>query len=138
MVPPKGAECAQRPKQKNPGHANPLMHFSSPGPVMQESIKYRILKNIADDPKITQRQLAKELDVSLGKANYCLRALIDKGWVKAENFRQSNNKIGYVYKLTPAGLDEKGRVAVRFLKMKMQEYEEVKAEIEQLRKETEQ
>ena len=102
---------------------------------MQESIKYKILKNIADNPKVTQRQLARELDVSLGKANYCLRALIDKGWVKAENFRQSNNKIGYIYKLTPTGLDEKGRVAVRFLKMKMQEYEEVKAEIEKLQEE---
>ncbi len=102
---------------------------------MQESIKYKILKNIADNPKVTQRQLARELDVSLGKANYCLRALIDKGWVKVEHFRQSNNKIGYIYKLTPAGLDERGRVAVRFLKMKKREYEEVKAEIEALQKE---
>ncbi|MFO8240909.1 MAG: MarR family EPS-associated transcriptional regulator [Dissulfuribacterales bacterium] len=123
------------PKQKGPGHANHLMHFSSPGPVMQESIKYKILKKIADNPKVTQRQLARELDVSLGKANYCLRALIDKGWIKVENFRQSSNKIGYIYKLTPAGLDEKGRVAVRFLKMKKREYEEIKAEIERLRSE---
>ena len=99
---------------------------------MQESIKYKILKNIADNPQITQRQLARKLDISLGKANYCLRALTDRGWVKAENFRQSNNKIGYLYKLTPAGLDEKAQVAVRFLKMKMREYEEVKAEIEEL------
>lgn len=135
MVPPKGTECAQRPNQKGPGHAKHLMPFSSPGPVMQESIKYKILKNIADNPKVTQRQLARELDVSLGKANYCLRALIDKGLVKVENFRQSNNKIGYIYKLTPAGLDERGRVAVRFLKMKKREYEEVKAEIEKLREE---
>lgn len=137
MVPPKGTECVQKPKQQGPEHANYPMKFASPGPVMQESIKYKILKNIADNPKVTQRQLARELDVSLGKANYCLRALIDRGWVKVENFRQSGNKLGYIYKLTPAGLDEKGRVAVRFLKMKMQEYEEVKAEIEALQAELE-
>ena len=138
MVPPKGTECVQKQKQKGPGHANHPMNFASPGPVMQESIKYKILKNIADNPQITQRQIARELDISLGKANYCLQALIEKGFVKVENFRRSNNKKGYLYKLTPTGLDEKAQVAVRFLKMKMQEYEEVKTEIEQLRKETEQ
>jgi EPS-associated MarR family transcriptional regulator len=113
------------------------MHFSSPGPAMQESIKYKILKSIADNPGVTQRQIARELDVSLGKANYCLHALIDKGWVKMENFRRSDNKKGYLYKLTPAGLDERAQVAVRFLKMKMREYEEIKAEIEDLKKEME-
>ena len=94
---------------------------------MQESLKYKILKNISDDPKITQRQLAKKLDMSLGKANYCLRALIYKGLIKAENFKTSNNRKAYLYKLTPTGIDEKARVAVCFLKMKMREYEEVKA-----------
>ncbi|MCF8095108.1 MAG: MarR family EPS-associated transcriptional regulator [Desulfobacteraceae bacterium] len=103
---------------------------------MQESIKYKILKNIADNPKITQRQLARELDVSLGKANYCLRALIAKGLVKAENFRQSPHKIQYLYKLTPGGLEEKARVTSSFLKQKLREYEEIKAEIEELRKES--
>ncbi|MCF8026699.1 MAG: MarR family EPS-associated transcriptional regulator, partial [Desulfobacteraceae bacterium] len=84
----------------------------------------------------TQRQLAKELGTSLGKANYCLRALIDKGWVKAENFRQSPHKMRYLYKLTPHGLEEKALVTSRFLKQKLREYEEIKAEIKELRKET--
>lgn len=103
---------------------------------MQESTKYKIFKIIANKPDLTQRELAKELGISLGKANYCLRALIDKGWIKAENFRQNPHKIRYLYKLTPGGIEEKARVTSRFLKQKLREYEEIKAEIEQLRKET--
>lgn len=103
---------------------------------MQEAIKYKLLKHIANNPEITQRQLAKELGISLGKTNYCLRALIDKGWVKAENFRQSPHKIRYLYNITPGGLDEKARVTSSFLKQKLHEYEEIKTEIEQLRKES--
>ena len=103
---------------------------------MHLTTKYKILKTIASNPELTQRQLAKELGVSLGKANYCLRSLIDKGLIKAVNFRKSKHRIQYLYKLTPNGLEEKARVTSRFLKQKLQEYEEIKAEIEELRQET--
>jgi len=76
---------------------------------MQNSTKYTILKLLAENPTISQRELAKQTGISLGKANYCLRALIDEGWVKAENFRHSLRKIRYLYKLTPHGLEEKAQ-----------------------------
>jgi len=102
---------------------------------MQKSLKYKILKSISENPKITQRQLAGKLGISLGKTNYCLRALIEKGWVKAENSRQSPRKSRYLYRLTSHGLEEKACVTARFLKQKLREYEEIKTEIEELRKE---
>lgn len=87
------------------------------------------------DPDLTQRQLADALGVSVGGLNYCLKALILKGFVKVGNFRQSKNKFGYVYLLTPAGASEKARLTASFLQRKMQEYEAIKAEIEVLAKE---
>jgi len=103
---------------------------------MQDEITYKLLKSIEKDPSQSQRELSKSLGVSLGKLNYCLRALSDKGWVKAKNFSQSDNKKGYLYLLTPAGAEEKARVTVRFLKRKMLEFEHIKNEISQLKKET--
>jgi len=84
---------------------------------------------------LSQRDLARELGISLGKVNYCLNALIDKGWVKARNFRNSRNKLGYAYLLTPRGMDNKATIAMHFLQRKMTEYEALKAEIEQLQRE---
>ena len=95
--------------------------------------RYRLLKLLHEQPEITQRELAGEMGVSLGKANYCLRALLDKGYIKARNFRNSRNRSAYAYILTPSGLTEKTRVTCRFLKQKMREYEELKAEIERLK-----
>ncbi len=86
------------------------------------------------NPDLTQRQLADALGVSVGGLNYCLKALIQKGFVKVSNFRQSKNKFGYVYLLTPAGAGEKARLTASFLHRKMQEYEVIKAEIEALTK----
>jgi EPS-associated MarR family transcriptional regulator len=86
------------------------------------------------NPDLTQRQLADALGVSVGGLNYCLKALIQKGFVKVNNFRQSKNKFGYVYLLTPAGANEKARLTASFLQRKMQEYEAIKAEIETLTK----
>lgn len=86
------------------------------------------------NPDLTQRQLAEALGVSVGGLNYCLKALIQKGFVKVNNFRQSKNKFGYVYLLTPAGASEKARLTGSFLQRKMQEYEAIKAEIEALTK----
>ncbi len=98
-----------------------------------DEIHYRIFKLIEAQPEISQRQLAKALGVSLGKVNYCLRALIEKGQVKARNFRCNPSKRNYVYLLTPKGIEEKGQLTARFLKRKMVEYEQLKQEIEQLR-----
>lgn len=84
---------------------------------------------------MSQRQLAKALGVSLGKTNYCLRAVVGKGWVKATNFRNSANKVAYIYQLTPRGVSAKARITRRFLDRKVQEYERLQGEIRQLRDE---
>lgn len=103
--------------------------------MLTDEYRYKILKLIEANPEISQRQLARELGVSLGKTNYCLKALIEKGLLKAANFRNSQNKMAYVYKLTPKGIEEKTSVTVRFLKARLKEYETLQSEIEQLRKE---
>ena len=102
---------------------------------MNESIQYHILKQIQDNPEITQRELASKAGVSVGKVNYCLKALMDKGLIKAINFKNSRSKAAYLYKLTPKGIEEKAKHTVRFLKYKMAEYDRIKAEIEELRQE---
>jgi EPS-associated MarR family transcriptional regulator len=105
-------------------------------PAIQET-HLKVLQYIEANPEATQRELALELGISLGKANYCLKALIDKGLIKARNFRNSNNKRAYLYKLTPSGIDAKARISVAFLRRKMTEYELLKAEIKQLQNEVE-
>ena len=102
---------------------------------MNEEISYRLIKFIEEDPDISQRELAQAMGISLGKANYCLKALMDKGWLKARNFKNNNNKIAYAYVLTPRGLREKAKITGRFLKRKITEYEMLKSEIAQLRRE---
>ena len=102
---------------------------------MPNETHYKVLKLIESRPEISQRDLAKELGISLGKTNYCLKALIDKGWVKANNFKNSNNKLAYFYVLTPTGLEQKAIITRNFLQRKMQEYEALKQEIEQLKQE---
>lgn len=104
---------------------------------MQDEITYKLLKSIDEDPAQSQRDLSKSLGISLGKLNYCLKALMEKGLVKANSFCQSDNKGGYLYLLTPYGVDEKTRVTVRFLKRKMNEYELLEKEIAELQKEVE-
>ena len=92
----------------------------------------KVLRQIEANPEVTQRELAKELGVSLGKVNYCLKALVQRGLVKAKNFKNSKNKSAYIYVLTPKGIEEKSRITLRFLKRKKAEYESLKAEIDQL------
>jgi EPS-associated MarR family transcriptional regulator len=104
-------------------------------PQPDDEIRYRLLKLIRDNPDLSQRDLAERTGVSLGKVNYCLHALMDKGWVKAINFRNSKNKTAYLYKLTPNGIEEKAKVTARFLKRKMAEYEAIKLEIHELSQE---
>ena len=100
-----------------------------------EDTHFRLLRLLEANPDLSQRDLARALGTSLGKTNYCLNALIDKGLVKARNFRNSRNKLGYAYLLTPRGIDSKATIAVQFLKRKMAEYETLKTEIEQLQRE---
>jgi len=87
------------------------------------------------NPDITQRELAQQLGISVGGLNYCLKALVEKGWVKMKNFAHSKNKFGYVYVLTPTGMSEKAALTGRFLQRKMAEYEALQLEIDTLKKE---
>ncbi len=100
-----------------------------------ESQRLELLKLLHAHPHLSQRQLAGKMGVSLGKANYCTRALIAKGLVKLENFRQAENKRKYAYLLTPAGIEEKTRITLAFLKRKEAEFDQLKSEIATLRSE---
>lgn len=102
---------------------------------LKEDTKFRVLRLLQETPDITQRQIAEALGISLGGANYCLHALASKGLIKIKNFRNSNNKMGYAYLLTPKGIAKKTALTTRFLKRKMEEYEALKAEIEALEEE---
>ncbi|MDI1361595.1 MarR family EPS-associated transcriptional regulator [Methylotenera sp.] len=104
--------------------------------MLTDEYRYKILKLVEAKPEISQRELARSLGISLGKANFCLKALIEKGFLKATNFRNSQNKLAYMYLLTPNGIEEKSSITLRFLKIKMQEYELLKAEISLLVQET--
>ena len=99
---------------------------------IQEDTNFRVLRILQENPDLTQRELAEKLGVSVGGLNYCLNALIDKGWVKMQNFHQSKNKFKYVHLLTPQGMSERMALTSRFLQRKKAEYEALKAEIESL------
>ena len=101
----------------------------------QIDTEYTVLKVLKDNPAMTQRQLSKELGLSLGKTNYVLHALIDKGLMKLSNFKRSDNKVGYLYLLTPEGVEEKSILAKNFLERKSAEYFKLKNEIEILKRE---
>lgn len=103
--------------------------------MLTDEYRSKILRILEEDPAISQRDLARQLGVSLGKANYCLQALIEKGWIKANNFKNSNNKKAYMYLLTRRGITEKARVTTRFLERKVAEFEALQREIEVLRRE---
>jgi len=104
--------------------------------MLTDEYRYKILKLVEIKPEISQRELAKDLGVSLGKVNFCLKALIEKGLLKATNFRNSQNKLAYMYLLTPSGVEEKSKITLRFLKTKMREYELLQEEIRELVEET--
>lgn len=103
--------------------------------MLTDEYKYKILKLVAADSGISQRELAKALGISLGKTNYCLKALIEKGTLKVSNFKNSKNKLAYMYLLTPSGIEEKSAITLRFLKEKMKEYEALSDEIRSLKQE---
>jgi EPS-associated MarR family transcriptional regulator len=102
---------------------------------MSDDTHFRLMRLIEAHPEMSQRDVARELGISLGKVNYCLRALMRKGWVKASNFKNSQNKAAYIYLLTPRGIEQKARLTVEYLRIKMHEYERLKLEIEQIRSE---
>lgn len=102
---------------------------------LHEVTSFLVMRKLQEQPDITQRELAQQLGISVGGANYCLKALTEKGLVKMANFANSKNKFGYIYVLTPTGLAEKAALTSRFLERKLQEYETLKAEIETLQSE---
>jgi len=99
---------------------------------IQEDTYFRVMRILQSSPDLTQREIAQLLGVSTSGLNYCLNALIDKGWVKVHNFSESKNKFGYVYLLTPSGIAEKAALTGRFLQRKLLEYEALRSEIESL------
>jgi EPS-associated MarR family transcriptional regulator len=98
-----------------------------------QDIRLDLLRKLESNPQFTQRELSREMGVSLGKVNYCMKKLTEKGWVKLTNFSHSSNKLGYMYLLTPQGIEQKARLTVLFLKIKTQEYEMLKDEIRWLK-----
>jgi len=98
----------------------------------EKEIRYRLLKILDKDPNLTQRQMAQKMGISLGKVNYCLSELAKKGFIKIDRFKASKIKIKYIYMLTPGGLEEKGRLTLSFLKLKLSDYEEIKRQIRDL------
>lgn len=98
---------------------------------------YGLLKILAESPDLSQRTLAKRLGISLGKVNFCLNALVAKGCLKVNNFRSSSNKLAYAYLLTPKGVEQKACMTLEFLQVKVAEYERLRAEIEELKREAE-
>lgn len=100
-----------------------------------EESHLKVLRLLEADPGLSQRDLSQALGISLGKTNYCVRALLDKGLIKMQNFRNSDNKLGYAYLLTPAGIAAKADLTRSFLRIKIREYEMLKQEIEELQRE---
>lgn len=103
----------------------------------RDDLNFRVLRVVAEHPEYSQRQIAATLGISLGRANYCLRALVEKGYIKIGNFRASSHKLGYLHVLTPQGIARRAMLTNEFLKRKMVEYEILQEEIRILEKEAE-
>ncbi|WP_026305955.1 MarR family EPS-associated transcriptional regulator [Thioalkalivibrio sp. ALMg9] len=103
--------------------------------MIEEDLHLKVLRLLEQEPDMSQRQLARSLGLSVGKTHYALKAVLDRGWVKAQNFRRSDNRSAYLYKLTPSGLHEKARLAYALLQRKRAEHKALMTEIEQLRAE---
>ena len=102
---------------------------------LEQEIHYRLLTLLSDEPQLRQLDMAERMGISVGKVNYCLSQLAKKGPIKVKRFKSARNKMPYTYKLTPRGIEEKGRMTVRFLKRKLAEYEEIKRQIQDLTEE---
>jgi EPS-associated MarR family transcriptional regulator len=112
-------------------YSNPM----NPKLTSQDEIQLKVLRMLHEQPELSQRNIAKELGVSLGGINYCFKALVEKGWIKLENFSASKHKLGYIYVLTPSGVKSKSILTVNFLKKKLLEYEQISDEINVLKAE---
>lgn len=99
----------------------------------KQDIRLDLLRKLESNPEYTQRELSKEMGISLGKVNYCMQKLTTKGWVKLTNFRHSSSKMGYAYLLTPKGVEQKARLTASFLKRRLEEFEILKEEISRLK-----
>lgn len=104
---------------------------------MNADVHYKLMRLLEANPEMSQRDAARELGISLGKVNYCLRALTKKGWIKVTRFKNSQSKSAYMYLLTPRGFEEKASLTLEFLREKKQEYEQLRAEIRLIGKEAE-
>ena len=98
-----------------------------------KDIRLDLLRKLEDNPNYTQRELSREMGVSLGKVNYCMKKLIEKGWVKLSNFNNNEDKVSYIYLLTPKGIEKKAKLTIEFLKTKIKEYQILQEEIEMLK-----
>jgi len=103
--------------------------------MLDDDTRYRLLRLLTEHPQMSQRELAGELGLSLGKTNYCLRAFVERGWVSVQNFRGSDNKLSYAYLLTPAGVSARFKAASEFLGRKQSEFARLEREIAELRRE---
>ena len=103
--------------------------------MLTDEMRYKLMRLLEANPGTSQRELARELGISLGKTNYCLQALVRKGLVKATNFKNSHNKAAYMYLLTPRGVESKAALTMKYLQIKMREYEALRVEIEEVRRE---
>lgn len=102
---------------------------------LNDEVRYKLLKYLAENPQASQRDVARHLGISIGKVNYCIQALTQLGWIKAQNFKNSRRKSAYLYLLTPAGVEQKVSLTIRFLQRKLAEYSHLAVEIEALREE---
>lgn len=100
---------------------------------LTDELRYKLLKELEANPNASQRELSKVLGISLGKTNYCVKALLEVGWVKVNNFKNSQNKLAYSYLLTPKGVDEKVKITQRFLQRKIEEHKALEKEIADVR-----
>jgi EPS-associated MarR family transcriptional regulator len=105
--------------------------------MLTDEMRYKLMRLLEANPQLSQRDAARRLGISLGKANFCLRALVRTGWVKATRFKNSRNKAAYMYLLTPRGVEAKAALTLRFLQLRLREYEQLQAEIEQIRRDAE-
>ena len=118
----------------SPSENNPLTEITPNTPV-QDDAHLRVMRLLDARPQLSQREMAAELGISLGKTNYCLRVLVEKGFVKVDNFRKSDRKFRYLYQLTPKGIENKARLTLTFLERKRREYEALRQEIDALSRE---
>jgi EPS-associated MarR family transcriptional regulator len=105
--------------------------------MLADETRYKLMRLLEANPRMSQRDAARELGISLGKVNFCVQALVHKGWIKATRFKNSRNKAAYMYLLTPRGIEQKASLTVQFLRIKMREYKVLRDEIDQIRREVE-